>query len=747
MRERFDQAQSLSTAFTWALWIFVSLLLVVPASMGFADIDSGNLVLPCLIATAGMVGVLIASSRLANRSSTLWMVVAVVLVLLSTFVRMLFVGLVQFSGKDFGAEFFMHLEPESARVAWEQYPAGFIAFGVCMVALVTAFAFASRRAWKPQRKAAAILALSGMTMILGAHAGLPEWRLGHAVFEWYSPWKLHIPTIQMAAWRKSPLITAEVVADQELQAQPAAAPRNLILLYIEAGGVAIAPAKRYPGLMPRLEQLIAEHSLVDHLHASSYVTIEGLVNTMCGTLYPFERGSSTMAGFDGMLENMPCLSDVLSAAGYQQTYLGGSDTIFAGKGRFLRAHGYDKVMGSAEWAKRGINPPVGYWGVSDSDLFDQSFAELDRLKRSGHPFNLTLLTIGSHLPGFLYAECQPYGDGHERFLNAVHCTDQLVGRWLQRLQAEGWLDASTVVVITGDHQVFPNPEMKRLFGEEAVSDYRLPFVVLGQDLPRPLASDGAGYDTAPTILDLLGIETNVRFALGRSLIRDIRTLNQFFSRFGDTLGERPYFPADNYNCASSTALRIPGEAPLSRCERDELSSILVAQATRYSAPAPQMRCNSAVPLHVMVPATIGEPLQVSLSGSDQSERFVWHDRPSDPSKPGLYILSLDRVGKVVERDFTPAAEVGNMQPLIPSTEDVAAMLVMWRPDASPAPLPEWLRHWGVDTVGGSWTFPLSGQTAWTANAHAALGQTIDLDKAQCTTLLPDAMRSGHRQAL
>jgi hypothetical protein len=738
MSQALQEKLSASTLFTWMLWIFVSLLLAVPAYIGFVDIENGTLILPCLIATAGMVGVLIASSRLANRSRFVWILTSVLLVLISIFVRMLFVGLVRFSGKDFGAEFFMHLEPESVRVAWEQYRSEFIAFGVCVAALVAAFALASRRVWKPQRKAAAILALSGMVMIFTAHAGLPEWRLGHAAFEWYSPLKLDIPTVQMAAWRKSPLITAEVIADRELQAQPAAVPRNLILLYIEAGGVALAPAKRYPDLMPNLEQLIAEHSLVDHLHASSFVTIEGLVNTMCGTLYPFERGSSSMAGFDNMLEHLPCLGDVLAAAGYVQTYLGGSDTVFAGKGRFLRAHGYDKVMGSIEWARTGIYPPAGYWGVSDSDLFDQSFVELGRLKQSGHPFNLTLLTIGSHLPGFPYAECEPYGDGHERFLNAVHCTDQLVGRWLQRLQAEGWLDANTIVVITGDHQVFPNPEMKRLFGEEAVSDYRLPFVVLGQDLPGPLASDGAGYDTAPTILDLLGVRTNARFVLGRSLIRDVRKHNQFFSRFIDTLGEQLYFPPENYDCPSTAATRIPGEVPLSRCERDELSRILVAQATTYSAPLPQMRCGSDLPLHVLVPSAAEVPLQVILSGSDQSERFVWNDRPVNPSNPGLYVLTMDKDGQVVERNFTPAAQIEAMPPFTPPTADVAATLVVWRPDANAVALPAWLQRWGVDAGGGSWAFSLQGSTVLMAHAHATLGQAMDLDKSQCNTLLADA---------
>src|SRR5690606_36832753 len=104
----------------------------------------------------------------------------------------------------------------------------------------------------------------------------------------------------------------------------------------------------------------------------------------------------------------------------------------------------------------------------------------------------------------------------ERFLNTASCTDQLLGIWLERLQLDGVLD-DTVVVITADHHVFPNPEMKRLFGEKAVLDRRLPLVVLGTDV-HALTEVGSSYDLAPTLLDLLDIEHNARFALGRSLL-------------------------------------------------------------------------------------------------------------------------------------------------------------------------------------------------------------------------------------
>ena len=63
-----------------------------------------------------------------------------------------------------------------------------------------------------------------------------------------------------------------------------------------------------------------------------------------------------------------------------------------------------------------------------------------------------LAVIGSHLPGFSYEECAPYGS-EEPFIEALHCTDQLLERFLARIEAAGYLDDTTVVV-TADHHVW-----------------------------------------------------------------------------------------------------------------------------------------------------------------------------------------------------------------------------------------------------------------------------------------------------
>lgn len=721
------------------LWIGIALLFAVPAQFGLAYLNGNAPDWDGLVACMGIVGLLFASSAIAGYARSTWALLVGVLLLVLFFVRMLFFGLVRFSGHGFGADFFISLQLESVRVAWNQYFYLFVLFGIGVVLLLTGFVFFSRRLWTPRRGLAIGVAVVSLALIAIGFRATPVWQLADATSNWYAPKNLQaLPAARQAMWAKSPLLHVKLVDKQRLRAQAATPPKNLIFLYIESGGVAMAPADQYPGLMPNMKRLIAEHSLVKHIHASSFVTIEGLVNTQCGTLFPFAQGNDSMAGFDHMMDQMPCLGDVLGAAGYQQSYLGGSGKSFAGKGRFLQTHGFNKIMGIRDWRKLGINQRPDTWGLSDVDLFKQSFLELRRLKASGRPFDLTMLTIGSHLPGFFYKECTRYGDGSKRFLNAVHCSDELIGRWVKKLRADGWLDANTILVITGDHQIFPNPLMKKLFGDAAVADHRLPFIVIGKDLRKPALHDGAGYDIAPTLLDLLGIKTNARFALGRSLMRNDRQLDYYPSRFFDMYDESRYTANDDFNCDPSNTTRIPGAKPLSRCERKELDELLQAQAQAYSAPPTRLRCSTGHPLRLNIPADPDAHMRFMVSNDEQAGRFTWSQRHVSSTKPGLYLLSLDARGTLLKRRYAPPDKIAETFATRPDMAQASALLVAWRPGDAPEPvtLPDWLHALGVTDSGGAWVFALHNGGAAKLQQHVPLDTTLNIGPKQCKALLP-----------
>ncbi|MCB1567328.1 MAG: sulfatase-like hydrolase/transferase, partial [Xanthomonadales bacterium] len=599
-------------------------------------------------------------------------------------VRLSFYGLVQFSGAGFTNEVFIHLEPKSFSVAWEQYRF------LCLVLLCCLISVPFLCAWLWQRLPRVRTGLAWTAMIVcvaaigwGRH-GLPEWMLGAEAHAWYSPKSLDVSPAELERWRQSGWVEVDLPTKDSIQAHAATPPRNLILIYVESLGQRVVEHPDFPQLMPNLTRRLADDGLLKDYFAASYITIEGITNSQCGTLFPLDGDSETMAGFDGVAEQQPCLGDVLKHAGYLQSYLGGAETSFAGKGHFLASHGYDKVMGFDEWRAQGYKPRPGGWGLGDPDLFEEAWKELQRLETKGQPFNLTLLTIGTHLPGFTYAECTPYGRD-EAYLEALHCSDQLIEKFLERVEASGFLD-NGVVVLTGDHHVFPNPKMKKLFGVDAVDDRRLPLLVLDRNKPHAAVAAGASYDLAPTVLDLLGVEHTARFALGRSLLRTSSARDYFPTRYHDIYHGKDVALAKTA-CTSDT---LP--IPLGSCDRESLSTLLRAQNAHFSKKSlTQLSCNHPAAVQVRIPKDPKQPLAIVLDGYDEAARFVRDARGERQDQFGLFVLALGRDDSIVQRLFVPETEALTLAKP-PLVENADHYLVVWR--SSQGSTPSWLKDLG-----------------------------------------------------
>lgn len=599
-------------------------------------------VLAILLALVVMLGLI--------RQRWLWSVVLIGVVV-AVMVRLTYFGLVHFSGAGFSDDFFNHLEWQSVQVTFKEYGSWLLLALVAMVALVGLGVLAHQRRPKWSLWPAAVALGFSLLVLAATRAVLPEWQLIRAWQAWSEPLAMEISADRRRAFTRLNVLDTEVVPKRRVRATAAEQPKNLILVYLESVGVNLANREDWPGLMPNLEQLMAEHAWLDHMWTSSYTTIEGITNSQCGTLFSFRRGSDSLAEGDRLAEELPCLGDVLHRAGYHQVYMGGAGMGFAGKGNFLAAHGYDELLGLEHWREQGLSQRPGKWGLSDAELFDLSIAEIRRLRQSGQPFNLTLLTIGTHLPGYLYRECEPYVYGEHRFLDALHCSDQLLGRWLDRLQAENLLE-DTVVVITADHHVFPNPDMRGLFGED-VLDRRLPFIVLGDELLSPAHATGAGYDLAPTVLDLLGVEHNARFMLGRSLVTRNTRPDYFLKRYGAIHDQRVTRPGD-VPCADAPRARLT--LPLTDCERSELLGLIHSTLVVASQQLSQVVCEPAGDVSsnwVSLPNDADAPLQLVIGGEPQAERFVFRSRPVPATRRGLYGLVLNEHGEVLRRRFVP----------------------------------------------------------------------------------------------
>jgi len=298
----------------------------------------------------------------------------------------------------------------------------------------------------------------------------------------------------------------------------ALAGRNLVLVFMEGFENVYIDNDVFPGLTPNLHRFEDTGWRLDNLISveGTEWTMGGIVASLCGTplLHDLGLGGNVVL-FSDYLDRAVCLPDLLETAGYEQVFMGGASLNFAGKGRFFSTHGYDRVLGRNELVARLDDPSYGGgWGLFDDSLFELAAAEFDALAASDQPFNLTLLTLDTHAPsGEPSASCSDYPMMDNPMLDAVHCTDQLLGQFLDRLQQHPAFE-DTVVVLVSDHLGMRNAAFP-LFPEGYPR--RLYFHALNAEPIDLDEGPATPMDVAPTVLDLLGVEHNASFLAGRNL--------------------------------------------------------------------------------------------------------------------------------------------------------------------------------------------------------------------------------------
>ncbi|MFO7579347.1 MAG: sulfatase-like hydrolase/transferase [Nitrosomonas halophila] len=296
--------------------------------------------------------------------------------------------------------------------------------------------------------------------------------------------------------------------------------KNLVLIYLESLERLYTDEQAFPGLTPNLNQLMKTGLLFDNMLQTEGTdwTVAGMTASLCGTplLYGLGPGGSNDVLQGGFLNQATCLPDILKRAGYYQVYMGGAATEFGGKGTLLSKHGFDQVKGKNQLIPLLADPSyLSGWGLYDDSLFDLAAQEFERLAALQKPFNLTLLTLDTHHPsGHPSASCPRYPAIDNSILHAVHCTDHLVARFLERIsQHPAW--ENTVVVLLSDHLAMRNVAQP-LYPDDY--DRQLLFLALNTPLKSSVADSGTHMDVAPTVLDLLEVQHSAAFLAGNSLL-------------------------------------------------------------------------------------------------------------------------------------------------------------------------------------------------------------------------------------
>lgn len=412
-------------------------------------------------------------------------------------------------GSYFNQQYFFHFNLTTLREARAAYiPLIFIV--VCWTTCVLfSFYHYRNRLPRPKYSSRALAGLFILALVLD-----PGLRSSVVALANSAP-SPRISSIDAIAWEELGL-NQNALTNRQASTMPG---KNLLLIFLEGIEAIYTEEDLFPGLTPNLQALNEEGWQLEDMqqvNGSSW-TMAGFVSSLCGTPLLYE---SSLSGneilFSRMLDKATCLPDVLGDAGYQQVFMGGAALEFAGKGSFLQQHGFDITLGRNELIGSLDNPEyVSGWGLFDDSLFTLALEQFTSLAESQQPFNLTLLTVDTHPPtGEPSASCSKYDLIDNSILHAVHCTDFLLGQFLDQVKTHPAYE-DTLIVLVSDHLAMRNNAYS-LFP----MDYqrRLYFNVLNADIVAEENIFATPLDIPPTVLQLLGIQHDVAFLAGLDLL-------------------------------------------------------------------------------------------------------------------------------------------------------------------------------------------------------------------------------------
>ncbi len=445
----------------------------------------------------------IASAKIANK-----LLRTVVAFVLATILAFYFFG--QFisyylQGSYYNAQFFFHMNLSTFTETWQVYNRLFFLFIGWLICIWFTIFMTRNQPVKNTKSGLIVLLILVLAIAFDPGLRTSFVSAGQSLLDQEDE------SLDAIEWEKLQLDRRALRSDTG----PALPGKNLVMIFLEGFDKLYTDEAVFPNLTPNILALNTRGWQLENLTQLNGTgwTMAGLVSSLCGTPLLYESGiGRNNILFTEFLNRAVCLPDILRSAGYDQAFMGGASLEFGGKGNFFQQHSFDQVYGRSELSARLPDPThLGGWGLYDDSLFDLAVQEFERLSDKDEPFNLTLLTVDTHHPsGEPSPSCPKYQEIDNSILHAVHCTDYLVGRFIERLQSSPAY-SNTLIVLMSDHLAMRNNAFP-LFppGYER----RLYFNVLNSDLEGSSAVLATPMDVAPTILSLLGVQHNSTFLAG-----------------------------------------------------------------------------------------------------------------------------------------------------------------------------------------------------------------------------------------
>ncbi|WP_249871099.1 LTA synthase family protein [Oceanobacillus saliphilus] len=248
------------------------------------------------------------------------------------------------------------------------------------------------------------------------------------------------------------------------------------------------------------------------------------------SLYPLSRGAVFFTHGGNEYNALP---EIIKEEGYTSAVFHANNKSFWNREGMYQSLGVDHFYGEEAYEVTDENS-IG-WGLMDKPFFEQSIKYLQSLEE---PYYSKFITLTNHFPFEMNDEetsIDPY-DSNSNTLNnffpAVRYMDEAIEDFFTQLKDSGLYEDS-IIIIMGDHigiSANHNRAMSMYLEKEEITPYdqvqlqRVPlFIHIPGDGNGETISEVTGQiDMKPTILNLLGIETEDDIMFGNDVFAEDR---------------------------------------------------------------------------------------------------------------------------------------------------------------------------------------------------------------------------------
>ncbi|MBB6735049.1 LTA synthase family protein [Cohnella zeiphila] len=280
-------------------------------------------------------------------------------------------------------------------------------------------------------------------------------------------------------------------------------------------------------ITPNLNKLIGQSLYFPNFY---HMTSQGRTSdadflTSC-SMHPMPTGSVFIRFADHKFD---CTPTILNGEGYDTTVHHAYDGSFWNRTNMYRDMEYNKFYTINDFTN---DEPLG-WSIGDKSFFRQT---VDQLKERGKsPFYAMAITISSHHPFDLPPSVTQFDSGDFKgttfgnYLEAAHYVDAAVGELVQELKDAGLWD-DTILMFYGDHDnsLYDMSTYEKFYGHPLTAQQqdaivrKVPYFIHFPNDEHAGVNDKAvgQIDTAPTVLQLLGVPVGDNKMMGVSMVSD-----------------------------------------------------------------------------------------------------------------------------------------------------------------------------------------------------------------------------------